>query len=61
MQEVQSVSMTPQNDLLEYTKAAIDLETDLATQKLVLDQCCAELQQRKPTLELEDLPYTPEY
>ena len=54
------MSHTPEA-LLEYTKAAIDLETDLATQKLVLDQCCAEIQQRKPELELEDLPYAPEY
>lgn len=44
-------------DLLSYMKAAIDLETQLMTQEQTLDECCAEIELRKPALYLERLTH----
>ena len=40
------------DELMNYMKAAIDLETELATPSDFITKCCAEIQQRKPALHL---------
>lgn len=54
------MSNLSQSELLEYIKTAIGVETDLATQEQILNQCCADIQQRKPILQLQELPNVPD-
>lgn len=46
-------------ELMQYMKSAIEVETDLAKQEQMLNRCCADIQQRKPTLQLESIPQAP--
>lgn len=47
--------------LLEYIKTAIELETDIATQERIVAECQADIQRRKPTLKLINLPSKPSF
>lgn len=49
-----------EKELLEYMKNAIEVETDLATQEQIVEICCADIQRRKPTLQLMEYPTPPE-
>lgn len=48
-----------QEELLQYMKDAIEVETDLATQEQTLERSLAEIEKRKPTLELYSDPQKP--
>ena len=46
--------------LLEYIKTAIELETDLATQERIIEECQKDIQKRKPELKLKRPPREPQ-
>lgn len=45
-----------QEELLQYMKDAIEVETDLATQEQTLERSLALIEKKKPTLHLKDIP-----
>ena len=54
------MSSPSQNELLDYIKTAIEIETDLATQEQIMNQCCLDIQHRKPSLQQDALPSMPQ-
>lgn len=58
-EEACAVEVAQRDEVLKFMKAAIDLETDVATQERTLELCCNEFVKRKPKLEQEKIPSPP--
>ncbi len=52
---------SPQDALLEYIKAAIEIETDIATQERIISECQEDMSRRKPMLNLMSIPENPQF
>lgn len=46
-------------ELLQFMKDAIGVETDLATQEQIVNRCCFDIGQRRPARNLESIPTAP--
>lgn len=60
MSESTILQPSRQEELMQYMKAAIDVETELLTQERILAQCEADIESRKPVLKLQEEPPKPE-